>query len=72
MREEEVKRREREIDEVVGRRGEEDEEGGRGVVWGVSHQSRPGEKKARCCLWECAVHGSRDQGAKEGEVGARW
>lgn len=36
-----------------------------GVGWGVNHQSSPGEKKARCWLWECAVHGSRDWGVVE-------
>ena len=40
-----------------------------GVGWGVNHQSRPGEKKARCWLWECAVHGCRDQGAVNGGGG---
>lgn len=34
-----------------------------GASWGVSHQSGPGEKKARCWLWECAVHVSREWGA---------
>lgn len=62
MREGDVKGRERKRDEVVGWREEEDEKEG-GAGWGVSHQSRSGEKKARCWLWECAVHGSREWGA---------
>lgn len=40
-----------------------------GVGWGVSHQSGPGEKKARCWLWECAVHGSRGRRACGGRDG---
>lgn len=62
MREGDVKGRERKRDEVVGWREVEDEKEG-GAGWGVSHQSAPGEKKARCWLWECAVHGSREWGA---------